>query len=839
MNNHDKSLSEYTPTDNHTTNLQAQPRRKLSSFTSPSHKGSWKVDNTSISSLRLQEGTPGYEALQANAQVNVTKLDKFARKVKAAALTRFVKSAATWVTPTNNDRGKPPRIPPGSGQSEIPETEKSGGNDTCEDTGYALSTYPTDSFVRQKSFSLTQPYKNHTLYSRLTDEYTVKENNDSFNKSRSDSNGIMPCELPLKEDSAMAQSASKEKIGLAYERQSSVLGKIGVKKVFFRDISDSSLERRPGIAGNRRYSFRERRWRKRRKFSARNGRKSYVRGKVIDGQHELYTLSIAVMLGLRTSIGMTNGQLGNGNYQRWLDSDDFMHVEKYAFRPGGGTKTPPHQLSHTFKFKDYSPIVFAYIRRMFGVNEYEFLSSVCGNANFIEFISNAKSGQFFFYSSDGRYMIKTMTNAESKFLRRILPHYFKHCAKNPNTLITKFLGMYRVKMYHLRRNHKFIIMNSVFDTDKYLSSFFDLKGSRIGRASGPGEDVKKDNNVREMLPQVAFVLESKTRDAMREQIKRDCEFFKQMKIMDYSMLIAVHYIPPKIYANYYKHNARTFPVPSNNDMCVDGSSRKNIFQNQSGKESSRNRLNGAITDTNEVESASNQHLPSSKNEQVRERGDLLRAQGKSLKDFFASMPDGEKSPTSDSTLDSYLDNDECSYLDGACCIHGVHKHNDQIKEGSYEGGSAVKRALDGRIESHLERNSSSQRRINGIKIKKDFATEHMYWPFHRYYDMQGKRRIKELSPAPNLCLGSGDVNLSSNRYRSNSNDSTSHWDGIRPVKSMESQRHSCLEEGSKFYHPSSDKMFTSNVPDFLPPLSDRKDGGYLMDINGEWETTGM
>ena len=55
---------------------------------------------------------------------------------------------------------------------------------------------------------------------------------------------------------------------------------------------------------------------------------------------------------------------------------------------------------------------------MFGVNEFDFLLAVCGNANFIEFISNAKSGQFFFYSSDGKYMIKTMTNAESKFLRR-------------------------------------------------------------------------------------------------------------------------------------------------------------------------------------------------------------------------------------------------------------------------------------------------------------------------------------------------------------------------------------------------------------------------------------
>lgn len=147
-------------------------------------------------------------------------------------------------------------------------------------------------------------------------------------------------------------------------------------------------------------------------------RKSYVKGKVIDGQHELYTLSIAVMIGVRTSISKTNVVLNAGPGKRWVHIQDFQHSEKYEFRPKGGNMTPPHQLAHTFKFKDYSPVPFAYLRRMFGVNEFDFLLSVCGNANFIEFISNAKSGQFFFYSSDGKYMIKTMTNAESKYLRR-------------------------------------------------------------------------------------------------------------------------------------------------------------------------------------------------------------------------------------------------------------------------------------------------------------------------------------------------------------------------------------------------------------------------------------
>jgi len=142
---------------------------------------------------------------------------------------------------------------------------------------------------------------------------------------------------------------------------------------------------------------------------------------VINGEHELYTLSIAVMIGVRTSISKTNVEINNAannHGKRWVKVQDFARTEKYEFRPRGSSLTPAHQLAHTFKVKDYAPVVFAYLRRLAGVNEFDFLLSVCGNANFIEFISNAKSGQFFFYSSDGRFMIKTMTNAESKFLRR-------------------------------------------------------------------------------------------------------------------------------------------------------------------------------------------------------------------------------------------------------------------------------------------------------------------------------------------------------------------------------------------------------------------------------------
>jgi hypothetical protein len=62
--------------------------------------------------------------------------------------------------------------------------------------------------------------------------------------------------------------------------------------------------------------------------------------------------------------------------------EDFSHVEKMSFPATGSTKpgyiTPPHSLAHTFKFKSYSLQVFRRIRNFFGIDNAEYMMSVCG-----------------------------------------------------------------------------------------------------------------------------------------------------------------------------------------------------------------------------------------------------------------------------------------------------------------------------------------------------------------------------------------------------------------------------------------------------------------------------
>ena len=555
------------------------------------------------------------------------------------------------------------------------------------------------------------------------------------------------------------------------------------------------------------------------KGASKKERKSYVKGKVIDGKHELYTLSIAMMLGLRTSISRTNKSLteelvgpedaaayekAQDKYRhklQWLDSDDFMAVEKYVFRPGGTEKSPAHKLGHTFKFKDYSPLAFAYIRRMFGVNEYEFLSSVCGSANFIEFISNAKSGQFFFYSNDGKYMIKTMTNDESKFLRRILPHYFRHCCQNPNTLLTKFLGMYRVKLYHLRRNVKFVIMNSVFDTDKILHSFYDLKGSVTGRMAKPGESVKKDNDVRMGLPDVAFALPPDVRTRLRSQVVADCAFLRDMKIMDYSMLVGVHYIPSAVPGSMASKSKATGQqsasaaaegessmASSSNRSTVGGGSRSEQAPPPPPPGSSRGSVVG--------------HLAADEDSVVPTSivaGPPASTAGGSR--YSASeRGDGPVSDRSDaesySTMDPfYEDHDESSYLEGTSPRHRRGRSDTSDLGGIYSMASAVP---------------------DEVERKREEVAEQLYWPFHRLYNLHGRRRMVPISPE-HLCPppteeeGGGGVDEEISMAPT---DIAGNLSSSRPEPAASS------------------RGLPSSLPGFVAPVSNRKDQGLEMDVSG-------
>ncbi|GMH53385.1 hypothetical protein TrST_g1280 [Triparma strigata] len=353
------------------------------------------------------------------------------------------------------------------------------------------------------------------------------------------------------------------------------------------------------IKKKRRRLKRKKKREKRKEEKARQ--RSYVKGNVIDARHELYTLSIAMMLGLSHSISEGRDQeltrivsgdespqsttpnppspTADTNTAGWgqavkapvalfatgtgkafetvvdvagkiadtLTPKDFRETGSVYFPPRGSYDnvsgvqlTPPHNLAHTFRFKNYANNAFTSLRKTFNISTESYLQSICGNSNFIDFVSNSRSGQFFFYSHDGKYMIKTMSVPESKYLLKILPDYHAYVTSNPKTLITKFLGSYKVKLYHLNRNVRFVVMKSVFDTDVNLDTFYDLKGSVLGRRAKEGESVLKDNDLRDLVASRGFgfaTIDGEAYRQMRATLVDDLKFFKSQNIIDYSMLV--------------------------------------------------------------------------------------------------------------------------------------------------------------------------------------------------------------------------------------------------------------------------------------------------------------
>eukprot|EP01017_Pseudomicrothorax_dubius_P003430 TRINITY_DN10491_c0_g1_i1.p1 TRINITY_DN10491_c0_g1~~TRINITY_DN10491_c0_g1_i1.p1 ORF type:complete len:249 (+),score=61.19 TRINITY_DN10491_c0_g1_i1:65-811(+) len=92
----------------------------------------------------------------------------------------------------------------------------------------------------------------------------------------------------------------------------------------------------------------------------------------------------------------------------------------------------------------------------------------------------------------------------------------------------------------------FVVMSNVFHTGREIHERFDLKGSTYGRLTITDDPsvAKKDLNV----IQSNFFLNLTEADArdLEQRIKADADFFAENNIIDYSLLLGVHYLdrPP-------------------------------------------------------------------------------------------------------------------------------------------------------------------------------------------------------------------------------------------------------------------------------------------------------
>lgn len=255
--------------------------------------------------------------------------------------------------------------------------------------------------------------------------------------------------------------------------------------------------------------------------------------------HKSYYLMLNLQLGIRYTVGKITPV--PAREVRLSDFGDRARL-RMDFPRKGSRFTPPHH-SIDFSWKDYCPMVFRNLRELFKLNAAEYMMSICGDDGLRELSSPGKSGSIFYHSRDDRFVIKTLKRSELKVFLEMLPSYYEHVKRHENTLITKFFGLHRIKLKHGKKV-RFVVMGNMFCTELRIHRRYDLKGSTHGRFTEE-DKINESTTLKDLDLKYEFHMDKLLRESLFKQIHLDCEFLESQQIIDYSLLLGLHFRAPE------------------------------------------------------------------------------------------------------------------------------------------------------------------------------------------------------------------------------------------------------------------------------------------------------
>ncbi|KAI9307471.1 hypothetical protein BJ944DRAFT_157993 [Cunninghamella echinulata] len=272
--------------------------------------------------------------------------------------------------------------------------------------------------------------------------------------------------------------------------------------------------------------------------------------------HRNYQLMYDMLTGIRIAVGRVSAKM-----RRDPNNDDFTAAHKLVFDITGNELTPG--VKYDFKFKDYAPWVFRNLREIFHIDAADYLMSLTHKYILSELGSPGKSGSFFYYSRDYRFIIKTIHHSEHSFMRKILSQYYDHCKQNPNTLLSRIYGLHRIKLPHGKKIH-FVVMGNVFPPNKNVHETYDLKGSTFGRIT---TDEEIDRNAHAVMKDLNWMNQGKKlelgpikKQLLLSQLEKDVLLLIKLNIMDYSLLVGIHELDRGNDETYYDHRLHLVEV---------------------------------------------------------------------------------------------------------------------------------------------------------------------------------------------------------------------------------------------------------------------------------------
>ncbi|EGC31600.1 hypothetical protein DICPUDRAFT_82538, partial [Dictyostelium purpureum] len=256
------------------------------------------------------------------------------------------------------------------------------------------------------------------------------------------------------------------------------------------------------------------------------------------------------------------------------------------------TASSTSSLSDKWQFTIFSPKVFKAIRKYYNVdNDFLRTKSSIGSPDisdivkFLEVQTVGRSGSFFYKSEDSKYFLKTIPSSEYETFTKLFPSYYQHIMKYPNSLLPRFLGVYRLKgklklsgASYYNSSHRdiiFVVMVNLFYSEQKLEikEKYDLKGSTIGRyvdvnklakeqqhnhhqngtgslnTSNSSNQINRvDNSINIQTQDLTFkdlnlkrkIHLGKLKKVFIQQLSIDSEWMCSHGICDYSLLVGLH-----------------------------------------------------------------------------------------------------------------------------------------------------------------------------------------------------------------------------------------------------------------------------------------------------------
>jgi len=197
------------------------------------------------------------------------------------------------------------------------------------------------------------------------------------------------------------------------------------------------------------------------------------------------------------------------------------------------------KLSSGGSVRVYSPEGFAALRELAGIEHNSFFASLThdellGGATQV----SGKSGALFWFSADGRFVLKTVTSTELRNLLFMLPKYERHLQENRDSLLTRFFGAYCFTLCEGGDEVRIVAMNNVLEGARH-HKVYDLKGTTENRwvEEAPGKCLKDLN-----FEDVTLYMNAQVSEKLHAVLHSDTSFLEELHIMDYSLILSIQYL---------------------------------------------------------------------------------------------------------------------------------------------------------------------------------------------------------------------------------------------------------------------------------------------------------